>query len=381
MEAKTRKEGFIYKIVPKAISQARSDVATWKSALREASAVENPKRVRLQKLYNDILLDAHLTSQIQNRKMQTLQTSWSLFSKNGKVNQEISDKLAATTWAGELIGHILEAVYRGSTLIEFISTGDSIRVDDIPRANFVPDTGMLYFDEADTKGINYRTLKEYGTWLLEFGQPRELGLLNKAVPHVLFKRFAQSCWSELCEIYGIPPRVLKTNTQDPAMLSRGESMMRDMGAASWFIIDETEHFEFAKGADTNGDVYKNLINLCQNEISLLIAGAVIGQDTKHGNESKEKVSMDMLDNLVNADRRMLETYMNTLVLPALYKINALPDGLSFYFDPQEDTGHLWNMTREVLPYMEVDPQWIKDKFGIEVIRSRSATAGDDGFFG
>ncbi|WP_446662918.1 phage portal protein family protein, partial [Flavobacterium psychrophilum] len=35
-------------------------------------------------------------------------------------------------------------------------------------------------------------------------------MLNKAVSHVLFKRFAQSCWSELCEIYGIPPRVLKT---------------------------------------------------------------------------------------------------------------------------------------------------------------------------
>ena len=29
----------------------------------------------------------------------------------------------------------------------------------------------------------------------------DYGLLNKAVPHVLFKKFAQSCWSELCEIY------------------------------------------------------------------------------------------------------------------------------------------------------------------------------------
>ena len=72
---------------------------------------------------------------------------------------------------------------------------------------------------------------------MEFGSPRNYGLLNKAVPHALFKKFAHSCWSELCEIYGIPPRYIKTNTQDPEMLDRAEQMLRDMGSAAYFIID------------------------------------------------------------------------------------------------------------------------------------------------
>ena len=164
---------------------------------------------------------------------------------------------------------------------------------------------------------------------------------------------------------------MKTNTQDPAMLTRAEQMMRDMGAAAWFIIDETESFEFAKGADTNGDVYNNLIRLCNNEMSLLISGAVIGQDTKNGNESKETISVEMLENLVNADKRMVEGYMNTLVLPALSQIGMLKGELLFSFDPEEDVRLLWTMTKEVLPFMEVDPEWIKTKFGIEVTGTKT----------
>jgi phage gp29-like protein len=371
-KTKSRKEGYISKIVPKAISQARQDIASWKAAIREASNVEVPKRIRLQRLYNDIMLDAHLVSQIENRKAQTLQTSYSIYNKSGKVDESLTEMLNKTKWLKVIISNILDAVFYGPTIVELLTgTGTNgeygeLNVVTLPRTNFVPDTGILYLDETDTKGIPYREVKEYNTWLIEFGQPKEFGLLNKAVPHVLFKRFAQSCWSELCEIYGIPPRVLKTNTQDPQMLSRGEMMMRDMGAASWYIIDETESFEFAEGVGTNGDVYNNLIKLCKDEISLLIMGAVIGQDTKHGNESKEEVSMKMFGNVVNADRRMVESMINTNVMPALYRIGIIPEGMTLYFDAEEDLPALWNMTKEALPFMEVDPVWIKDKFGIEV---------------
>jgi phage gp29-like protein len=372
MATKNRKDGYVTRIVPKAISQARQDIISWKTAIREAANVDNPKRIRLHRLYNDIMLDAHLVSQIENRKVQTLMTSYSLHKQSGEVDEENTALLRSAAWMPVLIGNILDTIYFGATLIELLSENDVLKVANLPRTNFVPDKGILYFDETDTKGILYREVKEYGTWLLEFGQPNEFGLLNKAIPHVLFKRFAQSCWSELCEIYGIPPRVLKTNTQDPAMLSRGESMMRDMGAASWFIIDETETFDFAKGADTNGDVYSNLIKLCKDEISLLIQGAIIGQDTKHGNESKETVSLSMFQNLVNADRRMVEGYFNSLVLPALYRIGLLPDGLNFAYDPEDDITLLWAMTKDVLPFMDVDPEWIKEKFGIEVTGIRQS---------
>jgi phage gp29-like protein len=192
-------------------------------------------------------------------------------------------------------------------------------------------------------------------------------MFNKMVAPALFKKFCFSCWSELCEIYGIPPRYLKTNTTDKAMLNRAEKMMRDMGAAAWMIIDTTEEFNFAQGVNTNGDVYNNLLRFCNSELSLLISGAIIGQDTEHGNRSKEQVAVDMLDRLIQSDRRMIKYYMNATVIPAFIRIGWLPPITGkFRFAAVEDADSLWLINKELLPHKEVDSKWITEKFGIPV---------------
>ena len=361
-----RREGYVRSIVPKTIARTRSDIATWKSALRAADSVERPRRARLVNLFEDILLDAHLTSQLELRKQHILSTPYVL-KRNGEIAAEETALLMSAEWVTRINRHMLEAGDFGHSLIELTTDERAgLEVTLIPRQNVIPELGVLLRREDDENGIRYRELREYGTWLLEFGQSHDYGLLNKAVPHALFKRFAQSCWSELCEIYGIPPRYIKTDTQDDEMLDRAEAMLRDMGSAAYFIIDNTEEFQFAKGADTNGDVYSNLIRLCNNEMSMLIIGAVLGQDTKNGNESKEESSMKLLDKLVMADRKVLAGNWNTKILPAIERIGILPPGLTFEFQQEEDLEKLWSMVRDLLPYKDVPNEWIKDKFGIEV---------------
>ena len=298
-----RREGYIRSIVPKTLSRTRSDIATWRSALRAADNVDNPRRARLMNLY------------------------------------EATAVLNAASWVTELNTHILDSVMYGHTLVELTTTGNTtepVAVTLLPRQNVIPEKGMLLFREDDSKGLQYREVREFGNFILEFGKDHDYGLLNKAVPHVLFMRFAQSCWSELCEIYGIPPRFMKTDTQDPAMLDRAEAMLRDMGAAAYFIIDRTEEFQFAKGADTNGDVYNNLIALCKEAVSVLVNGAVIGQDTVNGNRSKEESSIRLFEKLVMADRKMLAGYWNSTVIPALVYIGILPEGSVFSWQQEED---------------------------------------------
>ena len=369
-----RREGYVSKIVPKTISRTRADISSWKNALRAADNVENPRRARLQNLYTDILLDAHLTSQIELRMQHSLSVPFVL-KRESEIDEKNTALLKAARWKNEIDREILWADYRGNSLIELTTENNTLCVTSLPRNNIIPEKGILLLSEDDTTGIDYRNCREYGTWLLEFGSRTNYGLLNKAIPHVLFKRFAQSCWSELCEIYGIPPRFIKTDTQDPEMLNRAEAMLRDMGSAAYFIIDREESFEFAKGADTNGDVYNNLISLCNSEMSLLITGAVIGQDTKNGNRSKEESSIKLLDKIVQADKKTLESYWNGTVIPALVKIGILPEGLTYEPQQEEDIEKLWGMTREALPYMDIDPEWMKDKFGIQVTGKKEVTGG------
>ena len=282
----------------------------------------------------------------------------------------------------------------GYTLIELnrkeneeLSAGDlpTPLITLVPRQNVIPQKGIILKDYTDEKGLDYINAPEYGTWLLDFGTVGDLGLINKAIPHILFSRFAQSCWSELCEIYGIPPRVMKTNTRDRAALNRAEKMMTDMGAAAWFIIDESETFEWASnGVPSTGEVYDGLIKLCRDNISLLISGAIIGQDTKYGSKGKEESSQETLQDLVNADQTLVEQYMNEKVLSALYAIGVLPeDGLIFQYDQAEDLSELWKRTVDLMPYKNIPDEWIKDKFGVEVQGDRATNSQNLGldFFG
>lgn len=365
-----RKDGYIGKVTPKSISRTRADISTWKGALRSADSVDNPRRARLYSLYEDILLDAHLTSQIELRIQSVLSTPFVL-QLNGDNSDEWTDVLRSARWKTALDRNVLWSIFFGISLVELTTTPlGELSVGLLPRNNIIPNKGIFLFSEDDTTGIKYRELREYGTWILEFGQPNDYGLLNKAVPHVLFMRFAQACWSELCEIYGIPPRVIKTNTQDPQMLDRAEAMMRDMGSAAYFIIDESETFEFARGADTNGDVYRNLMSACKEAISVLINGAVLGQDTANGNRSKEESSLKLMEKLTMSDKRLLEDSWNGVIIPALTRIGMLPEGITYKIQQEEDVEKLWKQTHEALEYYEVDPIWIKTKFGIEVTSPR-----------
>ncbi|WP_410221926.1 DUF935 family protein [Pedobacter sp.] len=354
----------------KSVSRSRQDIQSWTRALNMAQMAEEPRMWPLQLLYNEILTDALLTSQIENRKQQLFSANFNL-KLNGEVQKEATEILSNSKVYHSLTTAMFDSQLYGYSISELSWNNATLEAETLPRTNIVPQKGLFYKDYTDDLNpALYREMREFGTWVLEFNSGG-LGLLNKAVPHILFKRFAQSCWSELCEIYGIPPRVLKTNTQDTAMLNRGEQMMKDMGAAAYFIIDETETLEFAAGVSTNGDVYKNLIGFCNSEVSLLITGAILGQDTEHGTRGKEQVSQDIQWLLVQADMRMVEQYWNTTAIPALANIGLIPDGLTFSFEEAEDTNKLFEYTEKLLQYYDVAPEWIKDKFGVEVASKAS----------
>ncbi|RQO78102.1 hypothetical protein DBR40_09130 [Pedobacter sp. KBW01] len=353
------------------VSMTKLDIKTFKAA-EALTQGEDPKNYALQLILDETKRDALLTSQINNRKQQAFSVNFSLKKPNGEIDVEQTNKLKKMPLYRFLTHAMLDTTYHDYSMVELKFVNDVMGKtmligDSLPRTNVVPQTGMFYPDYTnDAVKVNYRDMPEYGIWLLEY-KSQDGALLNKAVPHVIFKRFAQSCWAELCEIYGIPPRWIKTNTQDPDMLARAEAMMRDMGSAAWAVIDSDEEFEFAEGVTTNGDVYSNLINLCSNELSLLIVGVILGQDTKNGNRSKDEANQELLWYLVQSDLAMLEEYWNTVNIPALQKHGILTGDLTFSFDEAEDLNKLFDMVVKLieLGYV-VAAKWLADKFGIPV---------------
>ena len=371
----------------RSISRTRDDIKSWKKALAIYEREIDPKTFAIQLLWKKTMDDALLSSQIENRQTKVFGIDWSLKGGDGEIDEAQTLKLKDSGAATKITKAMLEAHYLEYSMIELgleknIEGEIQLNVHTVPRENIVPRTGRFYPDYTQDDFINYRNLREYGSWLLEFNSDK-MGEINKAVKHVLMKDFAQSCWAELCEIYGIPPRFLKTNTQDPEMLTRAEAMMSDMGAASWYIIDETEEFQFADGVTTTGDVYSKLINLCNTENSMLISGAIIGQDTKNGSRSKDESAQDVLWELVLQDMLVAEEHWNRTVIPALKKIGFLTGDVKFRYSIPEDLKELWKRVVEALPHYEIDPEWVKTKFGIEITGKKQSPVmlnHGEGFF-
>ena len=357
-------------IIQRYTIRTRKDIADWQRAQSLAMQPDNPRYYLLQELFTDICNDALLSSQISNREEPVMARPFVLTDNSGKTDEKATLELSELPFIQDLIKAILDSEFFGVTLTEFTPDGFTV----LPRKHVDPENGRFYHDCLGGSYINYRQLKEYGKTILEFNSGH-IGILNKTVPHVLFKKFAQSCWSELCEIYGIPPRFLKTDTQDPEMLRRAEDMLREMGSAAAMVIDNSEELSFASGINTSGDVYNNLITLCNREISMVISGAIIGQDTVNGNYSKEESNKDILQRLIESDSRMVELYFNSVVLPALRNQKLISDReVKFSFCAVEDLSDLWTKTVAIMPYYDIDPKWIKEKFGVEVTASKAAAA-------
>ena len=363
---KENKHSLSSRIMIKSISQARKDIEDWKTARALAKRADDPLQYRLQDLYDEVAEDALLSAQIANREEPTLAAPFELVTDDGTVDDNATAQLRSLPFMQDLVKAILDSELYGFSLVELGTDGGKPTLTSILRRNVEPRDGRFYPDSSGGAFVAYRETREYGRWILEFNAGH-IGLLNKVCPHMLFKKFATSCWSELCEIYGIPPRIIKTNTQDPQMLNRAEAIARDMGAAASMVLDVNEDFAFAQGVATNGDVYGNLIERCNSEMSLAITGAILGQDTEHGNYSKEKASMQLLDQLIASDRRMVEAYMNNAVLPALeFHGWVKAAGLRFRFSASENDTLTWQRVTEILPYKDVDNKWIEEKFGIPV---------------
>lgn len=378
------RDGLKRLIQTKSMSIMRKDMATWRSALQQATNVDNPKMQKLIEHYSEVMDDLLVDSQIENRWNMTKGSDFTLSDRNSKkVNEDATITLKQAVWLPELIGYILDTLNYGHSLVELTKNEDgTLKLGLIPRQNVIPRKGLMLFDVSDDKGRLYRNEGEYGLWWFEFGKEDDLGKLRKAVPVALFKKFTQSCWAELCEIYGIPPRYLKTDTRDPEMMAAAQSMMRDMGSAAWWIIDQEEELQFANAVGGNGDVYNNFISHCNSELSLFASGTILGQDTKNGNRSKEEISFKQLKERVKADKKYVEDYMNSVVMHALYRIGIIPDNLIFAFSQEEDLEALWKMVTEASANYEIDPKWISEKFGIKIIgkKKQQTNLTADSFF-
>jgi len=359
-------------IIRTSTARARRQIGDWTTALRSAENVENPNRSRLYGIYNDIMIDAHLSAEINKRMNSLLESSFDLMDENGVPNPEATAMLNKG-WFTKLLQYAWESRMWGYSLVEITDLTAEGRIGDVNLVNrwhVIPEKGIVIKKIGDESGEDYKENPKYTPWLFEIGDDYDLGLLNKTVPHVLYKRFAQASFSEFTEIFGVPPRYVKTPSRDAEHLNKLEIMLRDMGTSTYGVFGTDEVFDTMEVPNSDGSLYKNLINIAANEISKLLNGSVIGEQSEGGSKAKEQVGMDLSQQIWNGDKTWMERIINEEWLPKMIEMGYQFVNLHFEFNREKNLQAEWKIVSGILTHFTVDPEYIQDTFGVPVLEQK-----------
>ena len=120
------------------------------------------------------------------------------------------------------------------------------------------------------KGIEYRR-PPFSDWLIECGGPYDLGLYLKAAPHTIPKKNMLAFWDTFGEIFGMPMRIAKTTSQDPATIRRVERMMQNMGAKFWALFPEGTDIDLKENQRSDAfNIYDRRVDRANSELSKIL---------------------------------------------------------------------------------------------------------------
>lgn len=259
-------------IEPQSPSMARVDLAKWKMALIAAQNVDFPNRNLLYEVYDNVMIDNTLTSIIDTRILKAKQAKFVLVDKSGTPNAE-AKKLLEKEWFNVFIELALIAQFEGFSLIELFdfdtTTNELLSANRVNKYHVKPEKGLVTKQPNDDKGLSYLDNPFY----IPVGDIEKLGLLLKAAPHVLAKKFALGTWAEYNEKIGIPFRTVHTNTTDKSRQQQLGVIMDKMGSAGWAVLQENEKVELLSISGTDPTkCFENLIAKLDSEIAMLILG-------------------------------------------------------------------------------------------------------------
>jgi SPP1 gp7 family putative phage head morphogenesis protein len=338
-----------YQLTINPVRMVTNDIARWKLAIDQARDPNFPRRRLLYELYDQIILDGHLSSVIEKRKLSLLnkRVHYNEKSANGEVNpnMEVTDSIIDTTWFRDLMEYSLDADNYGHSLCEFIIEGGAInKVELINRANVIPEIGALCWNYytmpaisingrafrdnlpvvfSENVGVFYRDNKQHSSYLVEFGKAKSYGRLMVAAQYVILKRNGLGQWAQFCEIFGQPFRVGEYDPYDATARKLLEDGLDNMGAAGWAVIPKGANLNFH---DHNGsgksEVFKDLIEACNGELSKIFLGNTM--TTEDGSSlSQSKTHKEAEDELKVSDMIKAEQTLNFIIKPKLQELTGI----------------------------------------------------------
>lgn len=295
------------------------------NAIIQAQSPTLPNRTLLYAVYDEIIRDGHLFSQMRTTRIKIQASPFEL--RANEPSEELKE-LFEKSWFVKYLGIFADTMAWGHSLVEFEYADDGTvkRIWLTPREHVRPEYHDVLINTNDASGIDYEELPN----LIEIGDRYDLGLLMIAARDVIYKTYSRSDWSMYSEKFGMPIVLLKTPSKRDKEIDKRESWLQNLGRNGYAILDDNEEFQLAEASKSDSyQVYLENIKLCNEELSKVIVGQTSTADEKAWVGSAE-VHERILNDYHLALLREAENHINEKLIPFLVENAAGYGGLEGY---------------------------------------------------
>lgn len=327
-----------HQLILRNIDRTPKDVADWRLAHRMAEAVTQPTRRRIFDLYDDVVLDAHLTG-IWKKRVSSVVNKKIMFTKDGEEQEEF-DALIKSKAFRQLRKKLMKLHSHGIVGIEFIP-GQQMSWKEIPARHIRPEKKLITIEVDGEKGFEYQGSSTL--WVLE-NEDEPLGFLLKAAPYALFKKGNYSDWAEFVEIFGQPVIITKYDGYDEKTRTLLTTALEEAGSSLRLMLPKQAEFEMMDGKTSNGDgrlqeTFKNALN---NEMSILVLGNTETTTSDNGgSNAKAQIHAGQQLEITKDDLQEELLLLNdTFFLEALKMYGYNTEGGCFQYEDEVDNAAL-----------------------------------------
>lgn len=305
--------------------RAEQTIQKFRIAQRAWENPLNPNRTLMYDIYRDVILDAQVYSQLENRKVQTIGSKFRIVDNEGEENKELT-KLFKTKWFHNFLNNSVETFFYGFTLHQLGPIyEDKIRWTDIvDRYNVKPEPNfqIVVATPGEMNGVDY-TKAPISNWTIPYGDYRNKGILEKVALIQLYKRWALGTWAEFMELYGQPVRIGKTQTADYESKQNMIDMLANMGTNAWGVFNLDDEIEFIDSmkSSTGDSIHEHLIKYCDEQISKIIVGQTMTSDNG-SSRSQAQVHEEVAESIFRNDQKDIEYMVNDELIPRLIRLGA-----------------------------------------------------------
>ena len=344
--------------------RGRKDISTWRGALTSAESVYYPNRSRLYDLYEDVVLDGHLSGIIAKRIDAVLNKELH-FQTEGKRDSAMDGLIQSLSFR-RLMHTIMETQLWGISGIEFIP-GPELSYQLIPRKHIKPELGIIAYEQTGTDGIAYSSLDNI--WII--GDPKDLGLLLKCAPYSLYKRGGMSDWAQYIELFGQPVRVIKYDSYDEQTKLELKKILDESGSSLSMMIPRQADFELKDGKQTNcdGNLQLSFIKALNEEMSITILGNTETTTSSYSTGyAQSKVHLEQQYEITRSDLIYTAAMLNSPTFLSILRGYGYPvSGGHFAFSKDMDIDYLKTrlaIDKEVSQMVPISEDYWYNTYGI-----------------